>query len=366
MRPEVLSLKALNRALLARQHLLDRTDASVPAVVAHLVGLQAQEPKDPYIALWSRIQNFEPGDLETLVEAGDLVRLTLMRGTIHLVTADDAVALRPLVQPVLERFLLSRRRGFAGADLAAVAEEGHSILTKEPMTYAELGKRLGQKWPNQDPEALSRVVQVRVPLIQVPPRGLWRRSGAARHTPLDVWVKAKPYRALDVDRLLPRYLAAFGPASVRDAQAWCGLSKLAAVMERLGEQVDRFAAPDGTALYDVPSAPRPDADVAAPPRFLPVYENLVLGLQDRSRLLAPRMPRFPSNTFVRFVLIDGIFGATWKWAKSKDQATLHVDPFVRISKADRAAIREEGDCLLDTFAPDARSRSVRIGAITRV
>lgn len=362
MTPDVLSLRALNRALLARQHLLERTDASVPDVVEHLVGLQAQEPRDPYIALWNRIRDFEPGHLEKLIEAGQLVRLTLMRGTIHLVTADDAVALRPLLQPVLERILLSRRRGYAGADLAAVADAGHSILATEPMTYAELGKRLAERWPEQDAEALSRVVQVRVPLVQVPPRGLWHRSGAARHTPLDVWVPGRRPRGLSLERLIGRYLAAFGPASMRDAQAWCGLSKLAAVVEQLGKQIERFTGPDGTLLFDLPTAPRPDPDEPAPPRFLPYYENLVLGLDDRSRIFAPRMPRFPSNTFVRFVLIDGIFGATWKLTRKKDMVTLLIEPFVRVSKPDRAAIREEGLRLLETFEPDAKSRGVRVSA----
>lgn len=357
---EALSLEALNRALLARQHLLVRAPASVPGVVEHLVGLQAQEPKDPYVALWSRVRGFRVVHLDRLIKTRQLVRLTLMRGTIHLVTVRDAFALRRVIQPVLDRMLLARRRGYTGVDLDTVAEEGHAILARQPQTYAELGKRLGEKWPDNDPEALSRVVQVRVPLVQVPPRGLWSTSGAARHAPLDTWIRTNRRSVLDLEHFVLRYLAAFGPASVRDAQAWCGLSRLAAVFDRLGNRLDRFSGPDGTILYDVPSAPRPGPDVAAPPRFLPYFENLILGLHDRSRILGPLVPRFPSNTFVRFVSLDGMLGATWKLRRSKDQVTLVVEPFVPVSSADRTAIQEEGARLLDSFEADSKSRCVEI------
>jgi Winged helix DNA-binding domain len=134
--------------------------------------------------------------------------------------------------------------------------------------------------------------------------------------------------------------------------------------DRLGNRLDRFAAPDGTLIYDTHSAPRPDPDVVAPPRFLPYYENLVLGLRDRSRVLGPRVPQFPSNTFVRFVLIDGKLGATWALRRSKRQVTLRVEPFVSVSGDDRSGIREEGARLLDSFESESASTSVDIAEAT--
>lgn len=363
---DILSDAQLNRATLARQHLLERSRTTVPRMVEHLVGLQAQEPLDPYVALWSRLSDFEPGKLGRLIERGDLVRLTLMRGTIHLVTARDAWALRPLVQPVLERMLGSWKRGLEGVNLDQLAAKGAAILADKPLTYAELGKRLAPLWPNSDPDGLYRAVQVRVPLVQVPPRGVWGRSGSAKHAPLVARNAKEPGPPLNLEGLILRYLAAFGPASVQDAQAWCGLTRLATVFDQLGARLDRFSSPEGTPLYDVPTAPRPEADTPAPPRFLPVYDNLVLGFRNRSRVLGARVPVFPSNTWVRFVLIDGRLGATWQIQRGKDEAVLILKPFVHLSRDDRASLRDEGSRLLDWMAPAAGERKVRIVPLSGV
>ena len=190
--PEVLSRRALNRALLARQHLLERQPAamgSVLAMVEHLVGLQAQAPFPPYYGLLARLDGFRPEDLASLLISRDVVRIALMRGTIHLVSADDALTLRPLVQPVLDRALASNfGKRLPGVDLAAVAVAGQVLTTEDPLTFAELGELLTQDWPGQPADALAQVVRARVPLVQVPPRAVWGKSGLARHTPADVWL----------------------------------------------------------------------------------------------------------------------------------------------------------------------------------
>lgn len=361
---DALSDAALNRALLARQHLLTRTRTSVSKVLEHLVGLQAQDPKDPYVALWSRVADFDPTSLGKMIEAQEIVRLTLMRGTIHLVTARDATALRPLVQPVLDRMLKAWRRGLAGADAREVAIAGRAALEDGPLTYAGLGKRLAETWAKSEPLALARAVQSLVPLVQVPPRGVWGKSGAARHLPIESLTRKIPAPTLDLEGLVRRYLAAFGPASVQDAQAWSGLTKLAEVFERLRGRLDRFSSRTGTVLYDLPSAPRPDPDLEAPPRFLPVYDNLVLGFRDRSRVVSPevRVPLVHENAIVHYVLVHGFLGATWNVEEAKARATLTVRPFVPLSRDDRDAIRDEGTRLLRVLASRARSRSVRLAS----
>lgn len=358
---ETLSLDALNRASLARQHLLERTPATVPRVVEHLVGLQAQEPSDPYVALASRLEGFAPARLGRLLEQRRMVRLTLMRGTLHLVTARDALALRPLLAPAIARGvgLGQRRPQLRGADLDEVAALGRKLLEGEPLGITELGERLAERWPRADPIALARVVQAKVPNVQVTPRGVWGKSGRSRLTTLEAWVGDVAPAQLDLGTLLQRYLAAFGPASAQDMQAWCGLTKLRPIFER-AQGLVTFRSPAGETLYDLARAPRPPADTPAPPRFLPVYDNVTLGLRDRARIVRPtaRRPTFPPNTWVRFVLLGGVLGATWDLAQDAARATLTVRPFVRVSRDDRAALREEGHRLLAWQAPEAEPRFV--------
>ena len=213
--PEVLSRRALNRALLARQHLLERQAGPALAMVEHLVGLQAQAPFPPYYGLLARLDGFRPEDLAGLLVSRDVVRIALMRGTIHLVSADDALTLRPLVQPVLDRGLASNwAKRLAGADLAAVVTAGRALTSEQPLTFAELGAALTKTWPDHPADALAQAVRALVPLVQVPPRAVWGRSGLARHTPADVWLGRPLADRPSLQVMVERYLAAFGPASV--------------------------------------------------------------------------------------------------------------------------------------------------------
>ncbi len=189
MADEVLSRRALNRALLARQLLLARHELEPLAALDHLIGLQSQAPDPPYWALWARLVGFDPAALSGLLIDRQVVRLAMMRSTIFLVTAADAWGLRPTLQPGLDRAL----RGVVGPSLGEldqpeVAAAVQALVEEGPRTFDELGRLLSERWPQFDPADLGRVARTVVPLVQVPPRGLWRTGGPARHTSLDAWV----------------------------------------------------------------------------------------------------------------------------------------------------------------------------------
>ncbi|MCW5697761.1 MAG: AlkZ family DNA glycosylase [Bauldia sp.] len=360
----VLGHRALNRALLARQMLLERSNRSAIEAVDHLVGMQAQVPTDPYFALWSRLGAFAPADLSREIESRKAIRIANLRGTIHLVTARDALTLRILVQPVLTRLLQSTSFGKAtrGVDTDAVVAAGRAALEGRPQTLAELRPMLAERFPGFDANALSYVFHYMTPLVQVPPRGLWGQGGLPKVATVESWLK-KPTAMPDVAEVTRRYLAAFGPATVKDMQAWSGLTKLAPAFETLRPELVTFSDETGRELFDLPDAPRPDEDTPAPPRFLPVYDNLTLGFAHRERVLALAPPRaVPQNLNVRAFLIDGFVAGFWKIDEAKATATLTLEPFAKLAKKDQRALAEEGERLLAFAAPEA-SHDVRFGPV---
>src|ERR1700680_2577202 len=218
---EVLSQRALNRALLARQLLLQRARLAAVDALEHLVGMQAQSPLAPYVGLWTRVEGFEPGELVTLISTRAAVRIALMRSTLHLVTATDCLALRGVIQSALTRQLIGTfGKRLAGVNLDEVAAAGRELVEEEPITLHVLGRSLNKRWPDQDPNALAMAVRNLVPLVQPPPRGIWGSGGVARHTSAEQWIG----RSVDPDpspnRMVRRYLTAFGPATIADVQNW--------------------------------------------------------------------------------------------------------------------------------------------------
>jgi hypothetical protein len=360
----VLSNRALNRALLERQLLLRRSPRDALEAIERLVGLQAQVPNSPYLALWSRLNNFRLDDLTRLISARRVVRLALMRSTIHMVSARDCLALRPLLQPVQDRGMTGTFGGrLAGIDLESLAAAGRALVEERPRTLGELGSLLKLRWPSRDPEALAYAVRALVPLVQVPPRGVWGDRGAAACTSVDTWLRRGLATKPSMEKMILRYLAAFGPASVRDVQAWSGLSKLREPIEQLRPRLRTFADEQGVELFDLPDAPRPSADVDAPPRFLPEFDNVWLGHKDRSRVVAvnPRPPLIGSGGLLSgTVLVDGFVGARWKIARARDKAILTIDPLAKLTKKVRASIEREGQSLLLFAAADAEGHDVRV------
>lgn len=363
--PPVLGTRALNRALLARQMLLDRVDAPVLDTVTHLVGQQAQTPRSPYVGLWTRLTGFDPDELGRLLTERAVVRIVLMRSTIHLVTADDCLYLRPLHAEFLARALdrSGWRHGFAGLDLAEVAAAGRALVDRQPLTFGDLGQRLAERWPDRDPATLAQVVRAYVPLVQVPPRAVWGRSGAPAHTSAEHWLGRPLDPDPSVEDMILRYLAAFGPASVLDVQAWSGLTRLKAVADGLGDRVVRFRAESGRELLDLPDGPRPDPDTPAPVRFLPDYDNVILGHADRSRIVdddVRRALQTRNGVVPGAVLVDGRVAAMWSVERAGAVATLVVTPVVPVIRADRDAVAAEGAGLVAFLAADADDHDVRI------
>ncbi|MFD5448992.1 winged helix DNA-binding domain-containing protein [Streptomyces sp. NPDC127100] len=356
----VLGIRALNRATLARQLLLRRAPMSAEDAVAHLVGLQAQNVKPPYYALAARLDGFRPGDLAAPMADRRVVRIVTLRSTIHTHTADDALTLRPLVQAARDRELRTFRKGLAGVDLDRLAVVARELVEAEPRTMGELRQALLAEWPDADPQALSVAARCRLPLVQVTPRGLWGRSGQVTLTTAEHWLgrPARPVPAPD-DTVL-RYLAAFGPASVKDMQVWAGLTRLRDVFERLRPGLVTFRDPDGTELFDLPDAPRPGPDTPAPPRFLPEFDNLLLSHADRSRVVPPEHKgrTWRGNMAYRTLLVDGFVAGLWKL----EDGALVVEAFDRLTAARRDEVLEEGTRMLAVMHP-GEGHDIRFGTV---
>jgi hypothetical protein len=399
---ERLSLRALNRTTLERQLLLRRAAMAAKEAVGHLAGLQAQAPLAPYVGLWTRLAGFGHQELKDLLTERAVVRAHLMRNTVHLLTAEDFVAFRPLYQPLMDRGLAGNfGRNLVGVDLAELQATAAALLSQDALTRAQLGRRLAPSWPDHDPASLAYGATHLLYLVQVPPRGLWGSGGQATFLLAAAWLDgldvSPPDPARAREQLVLRYLAAYGPASVSDIQAWSGLSRLREVTERLGAdqhgadqhgavqhgadqhgadqhgavqhgpRLRTFTGPDGGQLLDLPDAPRPDSDAPVPPRFLPEYDNLLLSFADRSRVIPHRRPvPLPPGLGATggTLLVDGLWQADWKIATTKDQTILQIQPFIALTAAERDAIAAEGELLLDFAAPAAPSRDVRFARVS--
>jgi Winged helix DNA-binding domain len=354
--PDLLSRRALGRATLARQLLLGRVRMPVPDALEHLVGLQAQAPDAPYVGLWSRLDGFGTGQLASAIAERDAVRIPLMRATMHLVTADDCAVLRPWVQPVLQRAFAGQNfaRQLAGVNLDEVIDAATALLAEAPMTRAELGTVLARRWPGRDPTSLAYAVSYMLPLIQVPPRGIWGSRGQARWTAAESWIGRRLDQHHLPEQLFARYLGAFGPASVKDAQTWSGLTRLQEIADRLRPALRRFRDDAGQELLDLPDAQRPDPDTPAPPRFLPEYDNVLLSHAERSRIVTGnrRIPLPPgSGGSTGTLLVDGEFRGAWKITRSNGRAALRIETFSPLAAADAVAVTDEGARLVAFVAP---------------
>jgi hypothetical protein len=364
-RAPVLTRRELNRALLARQLLLEPARLSPATAVTRLVGLQAQAPLPPYLALRARLRGFDPGELGRMLTDAEVVRLTLLRGTIHMVTPYDAAFLRPLVQPVIERThagAFGRRMGAATPEqiAAATLEE----LRGGPLGARELGRRLVARGIGDDVEAIGNATRVHVPLVQLPPRGVWGAGGQVRYQVFDDWTGQGLHPSPSMEALVLRYLAAFGPATAKDMQTWSGLTGLAPVFDRLRDDLLTFRDEDGRELFDLPDAPRPDPDAPAGVRFLGEYDNLLLGHHDRRRIIPQNFPwkeLVTGDRFVNHLLVDGMLRGVW-WIERdrKRSATLVVEPAHSLTPLERQAVEAEAHVTLRFLDPPVERHDVRL------
>jgi hypothetical protein len=361
--PTVLTRRALNRATLARQLLLERSSMSVLDLTDELVGLQAQTPHTWYVGFWSRLADVRPEAISRLLESRELVRLGLMRSTIHLVTAEDALSIRPLLDPVLRKPLSNFAKNLVGLDTAELAAVGKDLLAVEPMMFSELGRAMARRWPDRDPASLAQAVRAHEALVQVTPRGLWGRSGQARHTTLQAWLGRDLGPGMSRQALVLRYLRAYGPASVKDVQTWCGLSRLAEVVEELRPALVVLTDEEGRELFDLPDAPRPPEDVPAPVRLLYDFDNLLLSHADRSRFItaAAQAQDFdPHGPMPRMVLVDGVTAGVWTHERTPDSSIITIRAFGRFDPDTVAECEAEGASLASFVDPDVPHHDVRV------
>ncbi|MEW6223109.1 MAG: winged helix DNA-binding domain-containing protein [Chloroflexota bacterium] len=373
----VLDTRTLNRTLLARQLLLARVTTPPIEAIDHLVGLQAQVPTSPYIALWSRLEAYDPAVVAEEVLAGRLVRMALMRSTIHLVTVEDALSLRAVMQPVLDAELYRNRTwsvGLEGVDIGPVLDVGRALIEERPRPLRELRAAMAERFPDRDATTLAYTVRNLLPTYQVPPRGAWGRAAEPTLGALDHATGRPMGSDPSPDDAVLRYLAAFGPASVADVAAWSRLTGMRAVLERLRPGLHTFRDEAGRELFDVPDWLLAEADLPAPVRFLPDYDNALLSHDDRSRILPDAFRAITRERGGPSFLVDGFVAGFWRLrrpgartgakaggtaggtaagkAGGNARAVIEVEPLARLSGADRAAVEAEAVALLGLLAPD--------------
>jgi hypothetical protein len=330
---------------------------SAAETMTRLVGMQAQNPQDPYYALWARLDAFQAEELSGMIERKEALRGALMRATLHIATTDDFLFLRSLLQPTLAAVLgsTSFAKDTAEVDRDALLAYGRSLLEEAPLTRAQLGPLLAERWPGVPPASLAQVVTYLLPVVQVPPRGLWQRSGQAAWATIESWTGVSMPTEADPRVFVRRYLAAFGPATVSDIRAWSRLNGLRGVVEGMSDELVALTGEDGVELLDGADGVVVDEDVPAPPRFLPEYDNVLLGHADRSRFFVDGVvpPGWVGN-----LLVDGIFSGWWKIGKMGKERHLEVHLLRKVSRSDMTAVGDEAERLIQLAHPDAEGRSI--------
>jgi Winged helix DNA-binding domain len=334
----LLTRRALNRALLAHQLLLAREKITPQKAIEQLAGLQAQEPKPPYLALWTRVDGFTRDALHEAIASRKVVRGTMMRGTLHLVSRNDYLAWRPTLQPVLTRIAAAiAKKPFGVEELCATAR---AFFDEEPRPF----DALRAIFPKGDERLMAYAVRMHLPLLMVPDDSPWSYPANAPFAVAETFLQAK-LKPPSLPSLVLRYLAAFGPATPADFQNWSGLGSAKAVFEELRPKLETFRDEKKRELFDLPKAPRPDEETEAPVRLLPEFDSAILGHADRSRIIADEhRPRVATKNLriLPTFLVDGFVAGTWAIVKKK----LELTPFGKLDKRTRAALEEEGERLV--------------------
>jgi hypothetical protein len=357
--------------------------------------MQAQEPKHPFIGLWSRLEGFEEEALRRALYDHAVVRATLMRSTLHLFSAGDYAALRMAMQPpmsVASRVLGARSKGL---DLDAVLPAATKLLRGKALAFDEIRAGLQEQFPDVNDRALGYAVRTLLPLVMVPSEDArWGFDRGACFAPAGEWLReplagaggdgrargdggdgdggdggggegAAPRDGGGAQALARRYLGAFGPASAKDLQVWSGVGGMKAVLDGMADELVVFTDERGRReLFDLPDAPRPGIGVPSPPRFLPEFDNLVLAHDDRSRVIADEHRPLVTTKNLRVratFLLDGIVAGTWTIAVKRKVATLQIAPFGSVPKRVVKPLTAEGEALLRFAEPEAKDYDVQIG-----
>ncbi len=357
-----MTYRELNRATLARQMLLAREKRPVVKAVAHLFGLQAQLPRPPFTGLWSRLQDFTRADLVHAVHERIVVRATSMRGTIHLMTAADFVRFRGCLQPSLDAGMRALLRDRADSlDSPSLLAVARAYFT-QPHTFEQARDHLVSAFPRGDTRAMGYAVRMGLPLVQVPSTDAWAYPAQADFVGAETWLGRPLAACAGREPLVLRYLAALGPATVRDAQAWTGLADLEPTFASLGSRLVTLPGPTGKPLYDLPDAPRPDGDTTAPVRFLPEWDGLIVTRADQRVVAKADRPRvfLPGLRVAALVLVDGMAAASWKVSATSRLATLQIESFKTWTAARRREVVAEGEALLRFVEPEAKAFDVKV------
>lgn len=347
MPAETLTNRQLNRTHLHRQHLLKRSSMSTGDMLREIVGLQAQEVKDPYLGLWSRIADFEHNDLAAKLLDRSAVRASLMRGTIHLVTADDYQMLFPVTYRLHLRAVHSveSARLVPAEHHAAISQEARNLLSDGPLTAAQIGEKLAKSWPEHKTRSLSQVVRFLLPLIQTPPRGVWGAKNSSRPawTMPDSWLGVEILEEVaPPHEMIRRYLHAFGPATLPDITAWSGVTNLKKPLLELGDEIVTYSDEAGKVLYDLSNLEIVSDEIDAPVRFLPGFDNALLGHKDRTRIISDESRAIigtPNGMFASTFLVDGFVAGVWR---VKDEQ-LQLVAFDKLTKQQTQDVENEAE-----------------------
>jgi hypothetical protein len=362
-----LSLRELNRALLARQLLLDRPALAAAEAIERVAGLQAQALSPPFVALWARLDGFDPAELRALIEAREVVRAPLMRHTVHMVTASDYLAFRGAVQRALERAFAGTRKRVDDEHLATAIEVARECFAAGPCTFADVKRRLEPLMPGFYDAGVMYGVRTYLKLICAPTGGTWSFSGRAPFVLAEDWLEQPVPDDDDPTGVIRRYLAAFGPASVADMQMWSGIPRLRPVVDAMRAELIVFRDEDGRELFDVPGAPLPDGLLPVPVRFTAEFDNALLGYADRRRIVADehKQPVFTDTRNGRIpgtFLLDGFVAGRWYLERAKRVSTLVLEPFRRLTKAERVELEDAARPLAEFAEPEAGAHALRFAA----
>ncbi len=358
MAPRTLSRRELNRALLARQLLLERKRVSVPAAVHAVGGLQSQEPRDPYIALWSRVSAFRRERLNRAAARREVVRAPLLRNTLHTTTPADFLRLRALVQPAFDSDLRNHPEQIEGLDHDAVVAAVTELLANgEARTVRQIEEALSASFPGAPAGGIARCARFLVPLAIAPTEDRWGYSRPPRFVLAVDWLGAPIAPRPDLGELVLRGLAAIGPASSADLRTWSRVPGIRDALTRMRPDLAVFRDEAGRELFDLPNAPRPRGDTPAPVRFFGEYDNVFLSHQDRSRIIdADHAKRYRISTNGRRSLTftyDGFVGGMWQWEVKRGVATIVANTLEKLPRAAMDEIDAEAEALLRYLEPDA-------------
>ena len=362
-RTQVLTQAELNRALLARQMLLARAKFTPLKAIERLAGMQAQQARPPFVGLWTRLDGFKREDLLRSIRRKKVVRATTVRATVHLMGRRDYIALRGALQPYLSSCISPKSRAqFGGVPLEDIIETGKAFYSEAPRTFKKLCVHIEEKYPQIHPRIAAVAVRLNVPKMQVPTDAEWGFSSVPKWSASEVFLGEPLPMDDNVERLVLKYLAAFGPANPSDAQVWSGRKGLRKVFEKLRSKLKVFKDEKGRELFDLPHAPRPSFDTPAPVRFIPEFDNLILSHADRTRIVDEehRSALVSKNLHVAATfLVDGRVAGTWKLETARKSTTLRVQPFAPLPAFVKAELNEEGGRLLEFVAPEATTRKVQ-------